>query len=189
MAELLSASWCAVTDAPTGTAVTEVTEVTEVSATQFRALMAGFPTGVAVLTARDLDGSVRGMTCSSVCSVSLRPPTLLVCVRHGSPTLAALLRQRSFAVNLLHDRARPVAELFASGAPDRFDRVCWADAVGPGGPHLTEDAHAVADCRVSQCHSVGDHMVVYGVVCAVVRWAAGQPLLYGQRRYAAWPPS
>jgi len=154
---------------------------------QFRALMAGFPTGVAVVTVLDSGAVPRGMTCSSVCSVTLEPPTLLVCLRSGSPTLAAILRQRHFSVNLLHEDAQPVAELFASGAPDRFSRVRWSAGAGLGGPHLDEHAHATADCVVARADPVGDHVVVYGEVHRVVHRPAGAPLLYGRRHYASWP--
>ncbi len=152
----------------------------------FRSLMAGFPTGVAVLTAFDLDDTPWGMTISSVCSVSMEPPTLLVCVRYGSPTLEALLRKGSFTVNLLHHAARPAAELFCSGDPDRFSRVEWERPLF-GGPHLVNDAHATADCRVSRTEHVGTHFVVFGEVEQVTHRSEEHPLLYGMRQYAAWP--
>ncbi|QUQ64189.1 flavin reductase family protein [Kutzneria sp. CA-103260] len=155
----------------------------------FRSLMAGFPTGVAVITTFGPDGEPWGMTCSSVCSVSVEPPTLLVCVRAGSPTLAAMLRRGEFTVNLLHHGARPVAELFASGDPDRFDRVDWAVPPVSGGPHLVRDAHAVADCRISRRQQVATHVVVFGEVVHVTQRPGEHPLLYGMRQYAAWPVS
>jgi flavin reductase (DIM6/NTAB) family NADH-FMN oxidoreductase RutF len=153
---------------------------------EFRSFMAGFPTGVAVVTTIDPAGTPRGMTCSSVCSVTLTPPTLLVCLRAGSPTLAAVAEQTTFAVNLLHDRAQAVAQLFASGVPNRFQRVRWRAEPG-GGPHLIDDAHAVADCRVSRAELIGDHVVVFGEVFQVWQRPSPEPLLYGLRRYAAWP--
>ncbi|MEV6235221.1 flavin reductase family protein [Lentzea sp. NPDC051838] len=156
--------------------------------TSFRELMAGFPTGVAVLTTFDVDDTPWGMTISSVCSVSMDPPTLLVCVRNGSPTLDALLRRGSFTVNLLHQAARPAAELFCSGDPDRFSQVTW-ERPSLGGPHLVFDAHAVADCTVSHIQEVGTHVVVFGSVHDVTHRSAEEPLLYGKRQYAAWPAS
>ena len=154
--------------------------------TSLRSLMAGFPTGVAVLTAFDRDDSPWGMTVSSVCSVSMDPPTLLVCVRNGSPTLEALLGKGSFTVNLLHHAARPAAELFCSGDPDRFDHVGWERPLF-GGPHLVRDAHATADCEVTTTEHVGTHVVVFGAVRHVTHRSAEHPLLYGLRRYASWP--
>ncbi|MFE0775016.1 flavin reductase family protein [Streptomyces sp. NPDC058861] len=155
--------------------------------TDFRTLMAGFPTGVTVVTAVDPDGTPRGMTLTSLCSVSLEPPVLLVCMRRGSPTLEAVRAGGGFAVNLLHSRARGTAELFASGAQDRFDRVPWRMA-GTAGPHLLAAAHTIADCAVTADHAVGDHHVIMGRVTRVNRLGGEQqPLLYGLRRFETWP--
>ena len=152
----------------------------------FRTVMAAFPTGVCVVTAFDRGGRPWGMTCSSLCSVSMNPPTLLVCLRSGSPTLAAIQDRPRFAVNLLHHDAQPAAELFASGEPTRFDRVRWGAATGVA-PHLLDDAHSVADCLLSATQKIGDHVVVFGEVLDVIHRPQPRPLLYGLRRYAAWP--
>jgi flavin reductase (NADH) len=157
---------------------------TPVPANRFRELMAQFPSGVAVVTTLDVAGQPRGMTCSSVCSVTPVPPTLLVCLRSGSPTLATVLERAAFAVNLLHTEGRPVAELFASGDPDRFDQILWQH--GAGGPHLTGYAHAIADCRVTRTEAVGDHVVVFGEIHGVAADEEPTPLLYGRRQYGAW---
>ncbi|MFI5800461.1 flavin reductase family protein [Streptomyces sp. NPDC051677] len=162
--------------------------VESAQAEDFRSLMSGFPTGVVVVTTFDLEGRPRGMTCSSLCSVALDPPTLLVCMRQGSATLRAVEQRGSFAVNLLHGGGRLVAELFASGSPDRFDRVLWKVPPAAAGPHLPDDARAVADCKVTATKPVGDHTVVFGEVQEVTTpLAAAAPLLYGLRRYATWP--
>jgi flavin reductase (DIM6/NTAB) family NADH-FMN oxidoreductase RutF len=153
---------------------------------EYRTLMAGFPTGVAVVTTM-ADGAPRGMTCSSLCSVTLTPPTLLVCLRSASQTLAAVLGRGGFAVNLLDEHAVPIAQLFASGAPDKFDRVTWRLDQAWGGPRLPAAAHAAANCHVVRTDLVGDHVVVFGEVDDLWWGRHGDPLLYGRRRYAAWP--
>ncbi|MGW5049920.1 flavin reductase family protein [Actinokineospora sp. NPDC004072] len=159
----------------------------EVREDDFRALMAGFPTGVAVVTALAAGGIPWGMTCSAVCSVTVEPPTLLVCLRSASPTLAAVTAAGAFAVNLLDHDARRTAELFASGDPRRFDRVEWTVDAEAGGPHLREDAHSVADCAVARTEPIGDHTIVIGTVTRVLRRGVRRPLLYGLRSYSAWP--
>jgi flavin reductase (NADH) len=151
-----------------------------------RPLMASFPSGVVVTTATHPDGSPWGMTCTSLCSVSLEPPILLACLRCGSPTLEAIVASRSFAVNLLHDRAQLVAELFASRQADRFAQIRWDGGPEAAGPHLLDAAHTVADCDVVDHSVVGDHTVVLGRVRAVRRLRPQRPLLYGLRRYATW---
>lgn len=150
--------------------------------------MATFPTGVGIVTTLDPEGRPLGMTCTSVCSVTLVPPVLLVSLRHGSQTLAAIVWRRTFAVNLLHCQAQATAELFASGRPNRFDHVLWYCEPGLGGPELPEDAHAAVHCRVMSRQRVEDHVVVFGKVTSV--WepvGPVRPLLRGLRRYAPWP--
>ncbi|KUJ68069.1 hypothetical protein ACZ90_22500 [Streptomyces albus subsp. albus] len=147
--------------------------------------MSDFPTGVAVVTTLDDEGRPRGMTCSALCSLSVVPPTLLICLRAESPTLDALVRRGAFTVNLLHGGAQDVGELFSSGIASRFDQVPWS--AGAAGPRLTEHSHARADCRVSRTADGGSHVIVFGEVFAVSRDEARPPLLYGRRRYRTWP--
>jgi flavin reductase (NADH) len=165
-----------------------------VSAEKFRQLMSRFPTGVAVVTSLDLHGLPRGMTCSSLASVCLNPPTLLVCLRTGSATYAAVQRHGAFAVNLLHAGGRGTAELFAAPIVNRFAQVRWRSS-GNGLPWLVDDAAAIADCRVVRSVPAGDHTVVLGELIELGVGDDIPPLLYGMRRYAEWnvdatlPPS
>lgn len=155
----------------------------------FRELMSGFPSGVAVVTTVDDDGAPRGMTCTSLCSVGLRPPSLLVCLDDRSGTLSAVVSRAAFAVNLLHTRGRRAADLFGAPGPGRFADVDW-EPVGPHGlPRLVSDAHATAACRVVRTMPGGDHTVVLGAVEQVIAAREPRPLLYGRRRYAQWPAS
>lgn len=152
----------------------------------FRDMMASFPTGVSVVTAQHGNAAPWGMTCSALCSLSMNPSSLLVCLRTESPTLQAVVRSGGFAVNLLHGDAQWVASLFASAAPDRFDRVPWRPTRQTRSPALVEAAHAVADCVVDRTHPAGDHVIVIGVVRAVERLRNDSALLYGFRQYGQW---
>lgn len=155
--------------------------------TDLRPFMAQFPSGVAILTSIADGGEPIGMTCTSLCSVSLRPPVLLVSIRAASPTLAAALDTGVFSLNLLDRDAGPTAALFASGKLDRFSRVPWRQPLATCGPHLFRDACVVADCEVVDRKSVADHVIVFGRVTRVTPLTGLPPLLYGLRRYAAWP--
>lgn len=156
---------------------------------EFREMMASFPTGVSVVTARHGTDPPWGMTCSALCSLSVNPPTLLICLRTRSPTLGAVLASGAFAVNLLRGDAEPVAALFASGAVDRFEQVAWKPSARTGSPALVEAAHAIADCTVERTHPAGDHVIVVGVVQAVERFRPQSALLYGFRQYGEWSRS
>ncbi|MFI2262968.1 flavin reductase family protein [Streptomyces tubercidicus] len=157
-----------------------------VPAEDFRSLMGAFPTGVAVITTYGADDRPRGLTCSSLSSVSTAPPTLSVWLTTRGETLQALRAYGAFAVNLLHDRGERAGEVFAHQVPDRFAQVGWRRSPGAGLPWLVEDAFAVAECRVTQLVEVSDHTLVVGAVTGVTQHA-GTPLLYGARRFASWP--
>jgi flavin reductase (DIM6/NTAB) family NADH-FMN oxidoreductase RutF len=152
----------------------------------FRAMMSAYPTGVAIVTSLDADGIPRGMTCSSLTSVSLAPPTLLVCLDSMSRTLRAIHERGEFALNLLHANGRPAAEIFAAaGGADRFSRIPWEPSPSSGMPWLTGHSHAHTECHARDFYPVGDHEVVIGTV---TRTACIEhvPLLYGQRQYSFW---
>jgi flavin reductase (NADH) len=169
----------------TTTDTTDITDTTEKRKRRYLDLMSAFPTGVAVVTSVDTDGQPRGMTCSSIASATLLPPTLLVCLRIGSGTLEAIAANGGFAVNLLHEGGQRAAEVFSCPDPNRFARVSWRQSRS-GFPWLVDDAFAVAECRVSDVVKVGDHAVVLGEVIEVAQ-ITGIPLLYGLRRFASWP--
>lgn len=151
-----------------------------------REFMSGFPTGVAVITTTGPDGAPYGLTCTSLTSVALAPPTLLVCLRQNSGgTLAVLLDRGAFAVNLLHAGAAGTAQLLSRTAADRFAGVRWNPSPLLGMPWLEDDTHASAECRVSGTVSRGDHTVVFGEVAGTSK-REGAPLLYGYRQFASW---
>jgi flavin reductase (DIM6/NTAB) family NADH-FMN oxidoreductase RutF len=154
-----------------------------------RKMMATFPTGVGIVAAAGRDGRPWGMTCTSIASVALEPPCLLVCLRRGSPTLDAVAEHGGFALNLLQADSEAEAKLFASGAPDRFQRVRWTMGPGAEGPHLDDVAHSTADCRLLRQVPVGDHSVIFGEVTGITEHGAARPLMYGLREFAPWPDS
>ncbi len=153
---------------------------------RFRDLMSSFPTGVSVVTATDSEGRPWGATCSSLSSVTIYPPTLLVCLREQGGTLHAVLACRRLAVNLLHARGLRAATVFSSLHVDKFAEVPWEPWSLSGLPFLHRDAFAVAACEVAGEVQVGDHRIVIGRVFDI-RVSAGVPLLYGLRRYSSWP--
>lgn len=149
----------------------------------FRHLMASFPTGVAVVTAPAEDGP-RGMTCSSLTSVCLKPATLAVCLHTASSTRAAALRHGRFAINLLNAGAEHAARVFSTDVPDRFALVGWRDS-GTGLALLVDDACAYAECSVRDSVEVGDHTMMFGTVTDS-RVLPVAPLVYARQSFRCW---
>lgn len=127
--------------------------------------MSAFPTGVAIVTTTEPDGTPRGLTTNAVTSVSADPPILLVCIDLASRTLPALRASRRFCVNFMRDDHEEVCRLFASKADDKFERVSWEPGAG-GSPILQAGAVAHAECSTVEELEVGDHVVVTGLVHA-----------------------
>lgn len=156
----------------------------------FRNLMSTFPSGVAVVTTVGREGRPFGMTVSSLCSLSLEPALLLVCLRSGSETLAEVALRGAFAVNLLHLGGREAAVLFSSPTPSRFASISWDATPVWSLPALPGHAHTTMECALDDVATAGDHAMVIGRVVGARRWRDDvAPLLYGLRRYEAWPES
>jgi flavin reductase (NADH) len=160
-----------------------------VDAPTFKDLMAAFPSGVAIVTTRDGRDQPMGLTCSSLCGLSLEPPMLLVCLGNGGRTLAAIGERRAFAVNFLAGGGRWLAERFSAGLAAPFEGVAREHTPRHALPAFPGDAHAVAECELRDTFVAGDHTVVVGLVTGVMSPAGPRPapLLHGLRRYAAYP--
>jgi len=153
----------------------------------FRAVAGSFPTGVTVVTTVGRDGSPRGLTSNAVCSVSLDPPMLLVCIDKGSGSLPALLDAKAFVVNFLAAGRGDLATRFAAPSADKFANTKWEPSrVAGGAPILVDDNIAHAECVLSQVVEAGDHFVLIGLIEAGSS-TGGTPLMYLRRTYAAWP--
>jgi flavin reductase (NADH) len=157
----------------------------------FRGVMSSFPSGVGVVTTVDESGTPRGFTCSAICSVSLDPPLLLVCVDLRSGSLRAIRHSNGFVVNFLGKDAADVSQVFATPhADDKFGRVAWQPNGCSGLPVLDADALAYADCRLEREILAGDHAILIGCIRdGGVPDPSHRPLLYWRRQYASWPGS
>lgn len=134
-------------------------------ARSFRKVMARFPTGVTVVTARAGEGAPMGLTVNAFTSVSLEPPLVLVCIDRGSGSHDGILSAGSFAVNVLSSAQGAVARRFAADpAAGRFDQVAWR--VGPGGAPILDGVVAWLSCAVEATHPGGDHTILVGRVQA-----------------------
>lgn len=158
-----------------------------VSTSEFFQIMSAFPTGVAIVTTLEQDGTPRGLTTNAVTSVSADPPILLVCVDRSSRTLPALQHSRRFVVNFMRDDCAEICNLFASKADDKFSHVSWKPGLG-GVPVLHEGAVAHAECTTLAEIEVGDHVVVTGLVEAGAPPAPDQvPIVWFRKSFASAP--
>ncbi|WEK42229.1 MAG: flavin reductase family protein [Candidatus Sphingomonas colombiensis] len=146
---------------------------------QFRHAMRYLASGVAVITSSDAAGKRFGMAATSVTSLSMDPPSLLVCINKSSSILATLLESRRFTVNMLAESQRDILECFGGSrlADKRFSFGDWRDCEG-GAPYLS-DALAWVDCRLDDRWTYGTHLIIVGrALMAGPNEDAGRPLVY-----------
>jgi flavin reductase (DIM6/NTAB) family NADH-FMN oxidoreductase RutF len=152
------------------------------SSDHFRDAMARLPAGVVVISARVGD-DYRGLTASSLVSISLEPPLVLVGLERDSATRAAVIETGAFNVSLLTRSQEFIADRFAGRAPAMDLR--WRTLphwLGTNGIPLIEGCAAWLQCRLVQSHLAGDHEICVGEVQAA-SIGQGDPLILWDRSF------
>lgn len=136
----------------------------------FRKAMGLRPPGVTVVTTRDRHGEPWGLMATAVCSVSLMPPLILVCIDRKA-------------------ECYPQSEVlnchFARKDPRKFDGVPHRPGIS-GSPVLA-DVLARVECRVQARYPRGDHTIFLGEVVGTDVAPlddAASPLLHFRGGYA-----
>ena len=147
-----------------------------IGAEAFRLAMREFASGVAIVAAGHGEGR-NGCTATSLCSLSVDPPTLIVCLARASATLKTVLAEGALGVSLLASEHADLADRFAGRrglrGVGRFDGYEWT-SLTTGCP-LLRDAVAVIDCEVEEVIERHTLAVVIGRVLAA--HAPGGPAL------------
>lgn len=147
---------------------------------QYREVVSHFATGVAVITAKH-DGVDYGMTASALASLSVEPPTLLVCLSRESVTHSAIHSAGAFGVNILTESQGEIAKRFAgTDRAQKFDELRVRH--GELGQPLLLDALARLECRVAEPVTGGTHTIFLGTV-QNAEADEGAPLTYFRGRF------
>lgn len=141
----------------------------------YRDAIGSFTTGVAVITSIGENGP-SGLTASAVCSLSIDPLLMLVCLDRSSRTLRAIEHSRRLGVNVLSRRQEHLARAFALKGPEheKFTGVSWTDREGV--PQLDGVVAWLAG-DVTELLPGGDHLIAVAAVTQVEA-AGGDPLVY-----------
>jgi flavin reductase (DIM6/NTAB) family NADH-FMN oxidoreductase RutF len=154
--------------------------------THLRDAMRHVAGGVSVITAGIGDDRT-GLTVTSAISLSLDPPTMIVCVNRGASSWPVIQKHRHFCVNFLTSAHREVAEHFAGRGgikgPDRYAGASWTTLVTQAS--VLTGAVAAVDCTVEEFIERHSHAIVIGEVKAV-QVNGGEPLVYGHGRYGTF---
>jgi flavin reductase (DIM6/NTAB) family NADH-FMN oxidoreductase RutF len=159
---------------------------TPVLPADFRGAMRHLTGGVSVITAgRGKD--ITGMTVTSVTSLSVDPPTLLVSINRDASSFPLIRRHGAFGVNILNADQLDVAERFAGkgglkGA-DRFAGAQWVTSVS--GVPLLVGALSAFGCEVEEIVERHSHGIVIGRVRDIKNSSRTAALAYWHGQYVA----
>jgi flavin reductase (DIM6/NTAB) family NADH-FMN oxidoreductase RutF len=160
--------------------------VSETSPDDFRGAMRHLVGAVSVVTA-GRGSDITGMTVTSVSSLSIDPPTLIVSINRESSTWPVLKRYGVFGVNVLTSDQIDIAERFSGQnglkGRERFVGGEWV-ARGPSAPLLV-GASAAIDCEVEDVIERHSHAIVIGRVRDLTLSKNESSLAYWHGRYVA----
>lgn len=142
---------------------------------EFRAAMRHVATGVTVVTSLK-DDEPRGITVNAFASVSLEPPSLLICVNREARSYLFISTSRIFCVNVLAGDQRSLAEHFAGKVRElQFADIAYGtDATGAP---VLKGTLAHFDCKLAQEYHFGSHSILIGHVLSCSA-RPGSPLGY-----------
>ncbi|HLY27989.1 MAG TPA: flavin reductase family protein [Aggregatilineales bacterium] len=155
-----------------------------VESSVLRATMRQWATGVTVVTTA-LGDARGGMTVSSFTSVSLEPPTVLVCLNKNSYCHDLVKQSGVYAVSMLAEGQDALSNRFAGlDAAFNEDRFAGLEiSSAETGCPLLPGAIAHLDCRVVSLHETMTHTIFIAEVVFAGVNPEKKPLVYHDRAY------
>lgn len=153
----------------------------------FRGAMRRLAATVTVVTSAD-HTRCHGMTATSVTSLSMQPPSLLVCLNQRTLLHNIMLGTRRFCVNVLHRDQAGLSAAFAGAldAEARFGVGSWRRDED-GLPYL-DGAQAVLVCQRTAALPFGTHTIFVGEVVRASHQDDVAPLIYENAAYCRTTP-
>ena len=168
------------------TAVRDITIDPIVTSDEFRGAMRHLTGGVSVITAgRGRD--ISGMTVTSVASLSVDPPSLIVSINRAASSWPLLKRYGVFGVNMLAADQVEIAERFTGkGGLKGVERLAGAEwTTRATGVPLLVGALTAIDCEVEEIFERHSHAIVIGRVLDLQISSRTAALAYWQGQYVA----
>jgi flavin reductase (DIM6/NTAB) family NADH-FMN oxidoreductase RutF len=154
-----------------------------VLADDMRQAMRRLAASVVIVTASD--GARRyAMAATASTSVSMDPPSMLICVNRNASIYPILEKQDYFCITMLghHHHEISMACSGKSKGEQRFEVGDWQIDPETGTPYLA-DAQASLVCAREAIHSYGSHGIFIGRVRSIRLHGTVMPLIYVDGRY------
>lgn len=128
----------------------------------FRKAMRNYIYSVSILSNKNIDGELNAITVSSVTSISMEPPSLLVCINKSSRIHDTLIKNSDFCINLLNKNQQEISNICSTDSlyDQRFDHDKWNTQTIP----FLEEAQANIFCSIEDLVPYHTHTIVIGKV-------------------------
>ena len=129
---------------------------------QFIIAMRFLAASVSVISAKDKAGKSYAMTASSVTSLTIDPPSILVCVNKGASIHDVLIPGTDLSINILQKNQQEISNLCSSKQLEsqRFENDFWNSSHTP----FIQNAQSNIFCKVDETIAYHTHKIVIASV-------------------------
>ena len=129
---------------------------------KFRLAMRRYIYSVSIMSNKDDNGNSNAITVSSVTSISMDPPSLLICINKSSRIHDTLQIGSKFCINLLKKDQEELSNICSDeeSYEERFNNENWDTEEIP----FLSNAQANIFCKVDKLTSYHTHTIVVGLV-------------------------
>ena len=148
---------------------------------QFLIAMRFLASSVSVISAKDSSDNLYAMTASSVTSLTIDPPSILVCVNNGASIYDALTKGESLCINILKKTQQEISNICSSKKLEsqRFENNFWDVSDIP----FIKDAQSNIFCKVDETISYHTHKIVIASVLRSESAETFNTLIYADGGY------
>ena len=150
---------------------------------EFLRAMRGITSTVTVVSAKDGENK-QAMTATSVVSLSLDPPTMLVCINHEATIHNIMKEGLGFCINILSVGQEGLADVCSvkEREEQRFLEGSWSEFEGI--PY-NEESQSNMFCNCIKTIEHTTHTIYLGEIIKVFNQGSFKPLLYKDGNYLA----
>ena len=148
---------------------------------QFLNAMRFLASSVSVVSAKDSNGKLYAMTASSVTSLTLEPPAILVCVNKGASIHDVLTPGSDLCINILSNDQQDISNLCSVKDSDsqRFSNAYWNTKETP----FLKDAQSNIFSQVDEVIGYNSHSIVIAKVLHAQSADSFNGLIYADGGY------
>ena len=128
----------------------------------FRLAMRRYIYSVSIMSNKDNADNPNAITVSSVTSISMDPPSLLICINKSSRIHKSIELESKFCINLLNNKQEDLSNICSD--EDMYDQRFKDENWNLDGIPFLKNAQANIFCKVDKLTSYHTHTIVIGLV-------------------------